>query len=115
MLLSDTLEFVGNFLPTFEGSLSTTINIKGNLQLYAQLDRKSDFYIYNNTRQWRDRQSQENEEFVRRDEILSDEENARRWGPFTTESAENMGFHSVNTEYLETGGLTRVREISANY
>lgn len=115
MVVSDTLEFVGNFLPTFEGSLSTTINIKGNLQLYAQLDRKSDFYIYNNTRQWRDRQSQNSEEFVRRDEILSDEEYARRWGPFITESGETIGFNSVNTEYIEPGDFTRLREISATY
>jgi hypothetical protein len=114
-VVSDTLEFVGNFLPTFEGSLSSTFTIMGNLQLYAQLDRKTDFYIYNNTRQWRDRQSQNSEEFVRRDEILSPEERARRWGPFVTEGGEAIGFNSVSTEYIEPGDFTRLREVSATY
>jgi TonB-linked SusC/RagA family outer membrane protein len=114
-IVSDSIEFVGNFLPTFEGSLSSTVTILGNIQVYAQLDRKSDFYIYNNTRQWRDRQSQNSEEYVRRSEILTEEQRARRWGPFFTESGAEVGFNSVSTEYLEPGDFTRLREVSVTY
>jgi hypothetical protein len=114
-IVSDTLEFIGNFLPTFEGTLSSTFTIMGNVQIYAQLDRKSDFYIYNNTQQWRDRQSQNSEQYIRRHETMTKEERAQRWGPFVSESGEPIGFNSVSTAYIEPGDFTRLREVSMTY
>ncbi len=114
-IVSDTLEFLGNLLPTFEGTFSSTMNFFRNLQLYTQLDWKTDFYVYNNTDQFRERQFGQGERWIRRDEILTDEERVRRFGPFVTESGRAVNPSSVNEAYVEPGDFLRLREVSLTY
>ncbi|HEX7049513.1 MAG TPA: SusC/RagA family TonB-linked outer membrane protein [Longimicrobiales bacterium] len=114
-VVSDEPEFFGNLLPTFEGSFSSTMNFFGNLQLYAQLDWKQDFYIYNNTTQFRERQWGTGERWVRRYEILSDEERVRRFGPFVDSEGNNVNQGAVNVAYIEPGDFLRLREVTLTY
>lgn len=114
-VVSDDLEVIGNLLPTFEGSFSSTMNFFRNIQLYAQLDWKTDFYIYNNTDQFRERQFGQGERWVRRNEILSEQERIRRFGPFVDSKGNPVNPSSVNEAYIEPGDFLRLREVSVTY
>jgi TonB-linked SusC/RagA family outer membrane protein len=113
-IVSDTLEFKGNLLPSFEGTFASTFTIMGNLQVYAQMDRKSDFYIYNNTAQFKERQMGTGEKWVKRND-LGKEERASRFGPFVNESGDPVNASLVNEAYIEPGDFWRLREVSMTY
>jgi TonB-dependent starch-binding outer membrane protein SusC len=114
-IVSDSMNFRGNPNPGWEGNFSSTFSFLGNLSLYGQLDWARDFTIYNNTDQFRERQFGTGERWVRRNDILSDEERLERFGPFVTESGEGVGVSQVNHAYYEDGSYVRLREISLNY
>jgi TonB-dependent starch-binding outer membrane protein SusC len=112
-IVTDDVEFLGNLLPSFEGNTSATLSLFNTLRLYGQLDWKNDFYIYNNTDQFRERQFGQGERWIRRNEILSDTERLDRFGPFITESGTPIAAGNVNQAYIEKGDFMRLREVSA--
>ena len=121
-IVSDTVEFVGNLLPGFEGNTSTTVSLFNTLRLYAQVDWKNDFYIFNSTDEFRERQFGQGERWVRRNVVvdpetgetfLSAEERLRRFGPFRTESGTQLAATNVGLAYIEPGDFIRLREVSA--
>ncbi|CAN5613160.1 SusC/RagA family TonB-linked outer membrane protein [soil metagenome] len=115
-VVSDTLEYFGNFLPTFEGSFSSAMTFARNLRLTGNLDWKSDYMIYNNSAQFRERSFGTGERFVRRNEILSPEERVRRFGPFVNEATgAAVNASAVNEEYVERGDFVRLRELALTY
>jgi len=114
-IVEDAPRFLGNLLPTFEGSFSSTMNFFRNVQLYAQFDWKTDFYIYNNTAQFRERQLRTAEKWVYRNTKLSDEERLRRFGPFRTADGVPVSSGAVNEAYIEPGDFLRFRELMLTY
>jgi hypothetical protein len=114
-VVTDTVEFVGNLLPSFEGSASTTVNFLRSFELYAQMDWKSDFYIFNSTAEFRERQFGTGENWIRRNEILSAEERITRFGPFVDEDGANVAAGNVNIAYIEPADFVRLREVSLSY
>lgn len=113
--VSDTLEFVGNTLPGWESTISSTVNVLGNFTLYAQLDIRGDVYRYNNSDQFRDRQFRNSERYVYRNENLSADERIRRFGPFKNGSGASVTFGNVNGMYIEDASYARLREVSLSY
>jgi TonB-dependent starch-binding outer membrane protein SusC len=117
-VVSDTVEFVGNLLPGFEGNTSATLSLFNTVRFYAQLDWKNDFYIYNNTDQFRERQFGQGERWVRRNDPsfgMTDQERLERFGPFVTESGTPIAAGNVNQAYIEKGDFMRLREVSATF
>jgi TonB-dependent starch-binding outer membrane protein SusC len=121
-IVSDTTEFWGNNLPTFEGNLSSTVTFLRNLRLYAQIDWMQDFVVYNNTQQFRDRQFFTSEHANRRDEMLTPEEQLDRWGPFVSETFDPaIGRHpgvtsdNVTVAYDEDASFVKLREVALSY
>ena len=114
-IVSDTVESVGNLLPGFEGSASSILTVFKYVRLYGQLDWKQDFYIYNNTDQFRERQFGTGERWVRRNEILTERERLQRFGPFVTESGNAISQGNVNEAYIEPGDFVRLREVSLTF
>jgi TonB-dependent starch-binding outer membrane protein SusC len=115
-IVSDTMEFKGNNTPDFEGSVSSTLTLFRNLSVYAQVDWMSGFTIFNSTDEFRERQFGTGERWIRRDEILSDEERLRRFGPFFTETdGAQLSSGLVNEEFIEKGDFGRLREVSVTY
>lgn len=115
-IVTDDVLPLGNLLPGFEGNTSATLSLFNTVRLYGQLDWKNDFYIYNNTDQFRERQFGQGERWVRRNDPAfgqTDEETLRRFGPFVTESGEPIAAGNVNEAYLEKGDFFRLREVSA--
>ena len=113
--VSDTLEFVGNLLPTFEANVSSTLTLFKNFRIYAQVDTKQDFMLYNATAVYRERNFQVAENWIRRNEVLSPEERISRFGPFVTESGNSIGAGSVLEEYIEPADFIRLNEVSLTY
>jgi TonB-dependent SusC/RagA subfamily outer membrane receptor len=114
-IVSDTVEFFGNLLPDFEGTASSILTLFKYVRLYGQLDWKSNFYIYNNTDQFRERQFGTGERWVRRNEILTEQERLQRFGPFVTESGSPIAAGNVNEAYVEPGDFVRLREVSVTF
>ena len=114
-IVSDTAVFIGNPNPGMDGNLSTTLTFFGNLRLFGQLGWSSDYIIYNNTEQFRERQFGTGENWVRRDEILTDRERLRRFGPFFDSEGNPVGVAQVNEAYDQDGSFLRLREVSVSY
>jgi TonB-dependent starch-binding outer membrane protein SusC len=114
-IVSDTTEFWGNSIPTFEGNFSSTITFLQNFRLYGQLDWMNDFIVYNNTAQFRERQFGTAENWVLRDEVLTEEERLQRFGPFVSEDGRSIGVSSVTEAYDEDASFVKLRELSLGY
>lgn len=127
-IVTNELEYKGPYMPTFEGNFSQTMTFFRRLRLYGQVDWKDNFYIYNNTDQFRERQFGQGERWVRRNDPdfgMSDEDRIQRFGPFFeadldedgnptgTYSAVSAG--SVSDAYVEAGDFVRFRELSLSY
>jgi TonB-dependent starch-binding outer membrane protein SusC len=113
-IVSDTLEFIGNTLPGWESTLTSTINFLGNFTLYAQLDLRGDVLKYDFSADFRDRQFRNSPTYAYRND-LSANERLRRFGPFETESGQSVTFSQVNGAYIMDGGYKRLRELSLSY
>jgi TonB-dependent starch-binding outer membrane protein SusC len=115
-VVSDTAEFVGNFMPSLEWNLSSTITLLNNLRVYGALDAKRNFLVLNFTDEYRERQVGTGERWVRRNDILTPEERIRRFGPFINErTGANVPAAQVQGEYLEDGSFVRLQELSIGY
>ncbi len=114
--------YKGHYMPTFEGNLSSTLTFLRNFRVYALLDWKNNFMIYNNTDQFRERQFGQGERWVRRNDPTfnqSDEERLRRFGPFyyldDQGNYQPISAGNVDDAYVEPGDFTRLREVSLHY
>lgn len=114
-IVSDTLEYLGNLLPSLEANFSTTLTLFKSFRLYAHVDTKQDFMLYNATAVYRERNFQVAENWIRRNEMLSEEERIRRFGPYRTESGNAIGVGSVLEEYIEPADFVRLNEVSLSY
>lgn len=113
-IVSDTLEYLGNLLPSFEGNLSSTIQLPWNLSLYAHFDWKQDVMLYNTTAAFRDHSYANSEYAAQRDQIPA-EERLRRFGPFVSESGEEVNRALVLETYIEPADFVRLNEVSLSF
>jgi TonB-dependent starch-binding outer membrane protein SusC len=114
-IVSDTVEFIGNQNPGNEGNFSSTFTLFQNFRVYAQVDWMNDYVLYNNTDQFRERQFGTGERWVRRNEILSDEERLERFGPHFTEDGRALSASAVDAAYFEDASHIRFRELTVTY
>jgi TonB-linked SusC/RagA family outer membrane protein len=115
VVVSDTTEWLGNYLPGFEGNFSTTLNIARNFQINALLGWQTDFVINNNTDDFRERTMGTGERWVNRADLSTDER-LRRFGPFVKENGTVVADpKNVTTAYMEKGDFLRLREVSLTY
>jgi TonB-dependent starch-binding outer membrane protein SusC len=112
-IVSDTLEYVANSLPTNEGSVSSTLTLFGNLRLAGVIDWKRGFSILNDTRQFRDRALFNSEIAVNCEAVIGPEGCMRLYGDFVSESGDDISLTQVNEEYIEDGSFARFRELTA--
>jgi TonB-dependent starch-binding outer membrane protein SusC len=116
-IVSDTLEFIGNVLPGWESTLTSTVNFLHYFTLYAQLDMRGDVLKQNFTDDFRDRQFRNSPTYAYRNDptFMSADERLRRFGPFKTESGQDITFSQVNGMYITDAGYKRLREVSLTY
>jgi hypothetical protein len=115
VVVSDTLEPVGNLFPTLEWNITNTLTLFKNLRIAALLDAKRDFVVYNNTRFFRETQLVRSN--LRLDPTaLPAEERLRRFGPFVSEAnGSAVPVNDAREPYIERGDFVRLRELSATY
>lgn len=115
VVVSDTLEPVGNLFPTLEWNITNTVTLFKNLRVSALLDAKRDFVVYNNTRFFRETQLVRSD--VRLDPtILGPEAFLRRFGPFVSEAnGSAVPINDAREAFIERGDFIRLREVSATY
>lgn len=121
VVVADTLEVVGNVLPSFEGAWSNTFTLFRNLRVATLVDTKRNFYLNNNTDFFRETQ------LVRSNRrldptILSPEERLRRYGnptagqpAFVQENGAATTVNEVRDAFLQKGDFVRFRELSFSY
>lgn len=115
VVVSDTLEPVGNLFPTLEWNITNTVTLFKNFRFSALLDAKRDFVVYNNTRFFRETQLVRSD--VRLDPtILGPEAFLRRFGPFVSEAnGSAVPINDAREAFIERGDFVRLREVSATY
>jgi TonB-linked SusC/RagA family outer membrane protein len=117
-ITSDTAEFIGNQLPTFQASLVNTFTLFGNVRVYGLLESKRGYYVYNVNQENRERARQNAANVVLPAEQggFSAEERTRRLGPYVTETTGlNPGISNVKSPYIQKGDHIRLREVSVTY
>ncbi|HEU6453750.1 MAG TPA: SusC/RagA family TonB-linked outer membrane protein [Gemmatimonadaceae bacterium] len=110
-IVSNDREFLGNLLPTFEGSFATTFTIHRNVRLSGHLAWKTGYKVNNNTQSFRERTVAN--ALTRVDTTaLPKEERLRRFGPYFTEDGDPINTSQVADPYVQDGDFLRLREVS---
>ena len=118
VITSDTAEFIGNQLPTFQATLGNTVTLFRNFRVYALLESKKGYYAYNVNQENRDRSRQNSAEVqLPADEGgYSPEERLRRLGPYFGETANAIvGVANVKDPYIQKADHVRLREVSLTW
>jgi len=113
---SDTAEFIGNQLPTFQASLTNTFTLFRNVRVSALLESKRGYYVYNVNQENRDRNTRNTPDVVFPADQggYSPEERLRRLGPYVSEkTGAAVGVSNVKDPYMQKGDHIRLREVSA--
>lgn len=117
-ITSDTAEFIGNQLPTFQWTLANTVTLFRNLRLYGLLEAKKGYYAYNVNQENRDR-SRLNSAQVQLPADgggYSAEERLRRLGPYFSEKTNlPVGVANVKDPYIQKADHLRLREVSLTW
>ncbi len=117
-VVSDTAEFIGNQLPTFQASLSNTFTLFKNFRVYGLLEAKTGYYTYNVNQENRDRSRLNSFEVVNPVDKggYSPEERLRRLGPYVSEkTGATVGVANVKDPYMQKADHLRLREVSVTY
>jgi TonB-dependent starch-binding outer membrane protein SusC len=117
-ITSDTAEFSGNQLPTFQATLANTVTLFRNLRLYALLESKKGYYAYNVAKENRDRAQLNSAEVqLPADQGgYSPEERLRRLGPYFSETTNAVvGVANVHDAYIQKADHVRLREVSVTW
>lgn len=126
VIVSDDLEPIGNLAPAYEGNLSSNLTLFRNFRIYASLDGKGDFYIYNNTAFFRETQLPRSDNRLDPNK-LSRLERLRRYGndatgqPAFVREGVKPGFpttatvNEVRDGYVEKGDFIKLRELSVTW
>ena len=115
---SDTAEFIGNQLPTFQATLANTVTLFRNFRLYALLETKKGYYAYNVNQENRDRARLNSAEVqLPADQGgYSPEERLRRLGPYFAETTNAIvGVSNVHDSYIQKADHVRLREVSVTW
>ncbi|MGH7503304.1 MAG: SusC/RagA family TonB-linked outer membrane protein [Longimicrobiales bacterium] len=116
--VSDTTEYIGDQIPSFSGSANTTVTLFRNMRLYASLDGKSGYRVYNLGQEYRDRFYRNSAEVVLPESEggYSAIERLRRFGPYVGEnSGQPVALTEVKEDYIQSGDFLRLREVSATF
>jgi hypothetical protein len=117
-IVSDTAEFIGNQLPTFQASLTNTVTLFRNFRVYALLEAKTGYYSYNVNQENRDRSRLNSFEVANPADKggYSPEERIRRLGPYVSEkTGATVGVANVKDPYMQKADNLRLREVSVTY
>jgi TonB-dependent starch-binding outer membrane protein SusC len=114
VILGDTLEFLGNPEPGMEGNFSSTFSFGRSLRIFAQFAWMRDFYVYNGTDEFRDRQFVRSERAAFRND-LDPEDRLLRFGPWITTANRVPARDNVLNSYLQDGSFLRFQELSVSY
>jgi TonB-linked SusC/RagA family outer membrane protein len=116
-IVSDTPQYVGSPLPTFNGNLLSNATLFRIFHLQALLESKSGFRIFDITHNFGDRFFSNTPGVVlpAGQGGFSTEERLRRLGPYQTQSGKAVlgTFGVVDDPYIHKGDFVRFRELSA--
>jgi len=116
--VTDTAVVVGGSIPGREAAFQTTFTLFKNFRIYAQMDGKFDYKIYNLTNDFRDRTLKNSAEV----NLPADQggyslyESIRHSGPFVTQnSGTSVGNALARDAYMTSGDYWRFREFSVTW
>jgi len=116
-IVSDTAQVAGGQLPKLAASLASTLTLFRNLKIYALVDGKFDYFVYNLTRDLRDRTilppNSADVNLPADQGGYSAYERQRRLGPFYAQtSGASVGAALVRGPYIMPGDFVRLRELA---
>jgi len=115
VLVSDTAEYLGSQMPTFEGSLHNSLTLPGGIRLSAQFNAKFGFRAYNLGQEYRDRYYRNSAKVVLPpgEGGYSEVDLLRRYGPYVGETTgQAIPFTEVKEHYIQKADYIRFSELS---
>jgi hypothetical protein len=114
-ILGDSIEYLGNKLPKWEGSIANGFNFGSAIRFSAQLDWKAGYFVNNNTQSFREKTTPVAEARVDTT-FLSPTERLIRFGPYRTATKDSVVTSgSVTSPYIQEGSFMRLREVSLTF
>lgn len=113
-IVSDTLEYGGNPIPTYQGTFSSDLTVFGTLRLNGLLEFKGGNTLYDISDAFRDLSRGISESYNKRF-TLPVEERLRNFGPFVNSRGQTVGAAQVVDSYLRDASFVRLRELSASW
>lgn len=114
VVVSDSVRFAANAMPTSTGFIGTTLTIGSRWQIAVTFDGKRGNGMISSTDDFRDRQVRNGYRYQHRD-ALSAHERLSRFGPFVTESGTAVSIRDVLGAYLQDASFVRWREASVTW
>ncbi len=115
VIVSDTAEYLGSQMPSFEGSLQNTFTLPGGVILSAQFNAKFGYRAYNLGQEYRDRYYRNSAKVVLPpgEGGYSGIQLLRRYGPYVGEnSGQAIPFTEVKEHYIQPADYIRFAELS---
>lgn len=113
-VVTDTAEYIGSGMPTFEAGLETDVTIARRLRLHTQFHARAGHRLLNATNLLRERvYSSAAARVLMHD--LPEVESLTRFGPYVTASGAPVAASEVTAPYVESASFIRWREISLTW
>jgi hypothetical protein len=112
--VSDTAEYGGNAIPTYQGAFFGDLTLFRKLRVGGLVEFRGGNTLWNTTQWYREKVLTVSERFQRR-ATLSPNEQLRLFGPYAGSRGQAVASSAVVDDYLESGSFTRLRELSVSW
>jgi hypothetical protein len=112
--VSDTLEYGGSPIPTYEGTFSSDLTLFRSFRVNGMVEFKGGHRKLNTSIYFREKAFTQEERFQRRNE-LPPEERIRLFGPYRNSQNGPVASSAVVDDYLDDASFVRLRELSLSY
>jgi hypothetical protein len=115
--VSDTTEYGGSPIPTYEGTFSSDLSLFRNFHFTGLLEFKGGHKKFNTSPYFREKAFTQEERFQRRNDptYMSEEERIRLFGPYKNSAGATVASSAVVDDYLQDASFVRLRELSFSW
>jgi outer membrane receptor protein involved in Fe transport len=116
-LVSDTTEYGGSPIPTYEGTFSSDLSLFRNFHFTGLLEFKGGHKKFNTSPYFREKAFTQEERFQRRNDpaYMSAEERIRLFGPYRNSLGATVATSAIVDDYLQDASFVRLRELAFSW
>jgi TonB-dependent starch-binding outer membrane protein SusC len=113
-LVSDTLQYGGSPIPTYEGTFSTDLSLFRSFRVNGLIEFKGGHRKLNTSIYFREKAFTQEQRYQRRNELPA-AERIRLFGPYRNSTGAAVASSAIVDDYLDDASFLRLRELSFSY